>query len=524
MMKIALLLAALLPLASFAQEAGPWQVKARQVSPASGFWPSFWRWAQNAPNTTGDLTVKVMDASGKPIKSATVLAGQSKGNPFPGNQITTDESGIASFRDDAISATPLTVTVAREGYSTVSVAKNTLNTVEITLARIPGERDFGFLAGKVTGFPPGYGRGTLELGILLPAFRPESLLNFDPQQFISSYKVEIDVFGKREVPGNLVLPSQNKWYGIVPISLSKPEFVMPLALGTRAHMSAVVGAVPIGGAVDAINNKDFLGVLNLATFSHAGFTTRRVEVNGDEKFDVDAGQEITPRAAAAKLNSLPPKIDAVALSLFDASGNEGDFIALDVKSLKSEEIKNGAGKIKLGLLKNRRDRDNFYLFTGIFDRNKIADKNATSRSIVGALQKLKITGEEPTAQFNSFLRPISSKGVGKSQRQYRFSSAANGNLRADFLLLNIVSEKNNSLTQGKTRTLLWSVVLPGNAEELALPDLGRPVLPPADASREEKFSWEVIAVKATEAAQAEELDVQSALRGLQHVSTLSQKF
>lgn len=499
------------------------QLKARQVS-TPGFWAAFTSLLRGEKTETADLTVKVLDESGRPLKGATVLVGQKKGEPFADNQAVTDETGNAAFADEKLRlGAALTVTATKSGYSSLSIISNKTNSIELGLTKFKAERDYGFLSGKVNGFPPGHGRGELEFGLFVPAFRPEALMNFDPQQFVSSYKVEIDVFGKREVPGNLVLPPQSKWYGIVPISLSKPEFLMPLSLGTKSYMSAVVGAVGISDAMDAIKQKDFLKALNLAYFTHVGWTTRRVNVDGNEKFDVNATQEVSAKASAAKFAGVGAKLDLVALSLFDPAGDQGDFVALDVKGLKSEEIKNGAGKIKLGLLKQRKTKDDFYLFAALFDRAQLADKNSTSRSIVGSLQKLDHNADEPVSQFKAFLRPIKSNGVKSSNREYRFTSSAASGISPDFVLVNIVSEKKNEFTMGTTRNVIWSSVIPGDAESLSLPDLGKPVLPTPDASKEEKFLWEVIAVKSGSAQRAE-LDVQSALRDLQHVSSLSQKF
>ncbi len=503
------------------------QAKSNNVARVSS-WSQFWsilagRKPVRAP---ADLTIKVTDPNGTPLSGALVLVGSKKGEPFAANFQLTDASGLAQFSDAAIPGKTLPVTASMAGYGTFSLANNSNNNVEIALAPNPTGNDHAFLQGKVNGFPTGYDRRTLEMGMFLPAFKPESLMNFDPQQIISSYKVEIDVFGKREVPGNIVLPPQSKSYGIIPIRLEKPEFIMPLQKGLHTHMTASAGIVPISAAVDAIKAKDFLGVINLSTFTHLAWT-RRMTVNGNERFDLNLSQPLEQKALKAKLANVSPKLDAVAVSMFDPEADFGDFITMDVKSLKSEEIKNGTGNIKLGILSQRKATDRFYVFTGLFDRNQLIPKEKgaeqTSRSIVGSVELVDQSNMQ--ARFQDFLNVIEAKGVDAAKRDYRFSSAANtkANLAPDMILVNIVSEKKNAATMGQTRTVLWSTVIQGNSERLTLPDLGKPVLPPPDAAKEERFLWEVIAFK-SDAAQGAELDVQSALRNVKHVSTLVQKF
>jgi hypothetical protein len=92
--------------------------------------------------------------------------------------------------------------------------------------------------------------------------------------------------------------------------------------------------------------------------------------------------------------------------------------------------------------------------------------------------------------------------------------------------VNIVSQKKNAETQGMTKSILWSAVVKGSADRLALPNLGRPVLPNPDTANGEEFSWEVLALtsNARRPAQDAEFDIQSNIRNLEHVSSLAKKF
>jgi hypothetical protein len=500
------------------------QAKTWQTNRTENFWAKFWNLLQGkAPQEASDLQVKVFDTKGTPLKGASVLVGSKKGSPFEFNQKLTNEKGEATFSDEKIrSGEAIPVTISLNGYTTVSFLNNTQNTLEVKIQKFQNERDFGFLSGKVTGFPSGIGSGILEMGIFIPAFQPQTLINFDPQQFVSSYKVKIDVFGEREVPGNIVLPTQKKRYGIIPISLSKPEFQMPLSKGLSAQMLAMAGNVDISKAMDAMKKKDFLAMINLSTFSHIGFTNKAVTVRGDERFDLNLSQEISQKSTLALFASVPEKTDAIAVSLVDVNGNGSDLLPMDVKSLKSEEIQEGSGSVNLGALKQKKSDDKYFVFAGLFNREEMMNNEANSRWLVGALQPV---NTKSNAQFRAFLKSIRSESVSRSNREYKFTSSANGaqGVRPSLVIFQLVSETENPLTNGKTRNVLWTTLIKGDATQVLLPDLGKPVLPKPDAEKKERFFWEVIAIEG-DARKTQEFDLQTELRNIQHVSTFSQKF
>lgn len=464
-----------------------------------------------------DLLVTVTDASGAPLEGASVMVGEGAGLPFAGNTALTDASGTASFSHEALRGALFTVTASRAGTTTVSLFGQHAGSVQIALAGNERERGSSFLRGKLTGFPPGKGMDSLEVGFFLPAARPESLLAFDVNSIVSPYKVEVDIFGPREIPGNVVLPTQSKMYGFIPISVSKPEFIMPLERGTKAHMGGLIGHVSINKAASLLQKKDFLGVLNLASLTHVGWTRQRMEVRGDETFDLNAGLAVTPAQLTARLSNSPAGLDAVAVSLYDPAGDRGDFVAMDIKALKKEGFQNGGGSIRLGMAKDRLAPENFHVFTALFDNAQMVNQNGP-RAIVGAVRPVR--GQSSVA-FNAFLKPIQALGVGQGQREYRFTKATNGSLAPGLVILNIVAEQKDEETKGKVRKVLWSAVTSGDASALTLPDLGRAVLPAPEAG--ETFRWEVIAVRAS-GASLQNIDLQGSLRDLQDVSTLLQPY
>ncbi|MGZ3695792.1 MAG: hypothetical protein ACXWQO_16955 [Bdellovibrionota bacterium] len=507
-----------------------------QNTPRSSVTPSFWDLVSGRAKLDADLTVKVTDAAtGQPLAGTAVMVGTKNGDPFAENILRTDDQGNAIFTNEALrNGNHFPITAGKAGYTLLTLFQNANNVVEIALQPIPAEKDFSFLQGKVTGFPPGFGSGSLELGLFLPATRPEGLLNFDLSLFVSPYKVKVDIYGQRDVPGNVVMPDQHKWWGLIPINISKPDYIMPLPRGLETHMAAMVGSVPISPAVSAIKDKDYISVLNMATFNHVGWTNRRMTVKGDESFNLNASHEVTPGAITSKVSNVPDNLDVISISLVDPEGDGGDFVAMDLKALKAEEVKNGTAQFKLGMIKNRLQGAGYYIFTGIFDRKQLGGFQflnqpvATTpdyRWIVGSTKPVGSSTRTADTRFSSFLKQMKPTSVGGGNREYHFTSPNSSKLSPDLMIVNIVSEKQNSVTHGKTRSILWSSLVPGAVTDLSLPDLGRPVLPNPDTSNGERFFWEVIAMKLRQRAKPETaIDLQSALRNVEHVSSFTKAF
>jgi hypothetical protein len=464
-----------------------------------------------------DLTVTVTDTDGRPLAGATVLAGSAPGVPFPGNQAVTGADGRATFSSRALRRGAVPVTASLDGFSTVSVLDNRDSLVALSLQRHTDERGYGFVRGHLNGIPR-LGGGDLELGFFIPAARAETLLNFDIQSFVSSYTVKVNVYGDQDIPGNVVLPTQSKHYGIIPIKISKPDYIMPLPTTTDAHMYGIAGGISIKSAVSVVQKKDFLELVNLVRLTNVGWTRERVQIHGNESFDINATHVVQPNNLTAQVSGANG-FDVVAVSLLDPAGDKGDFVAMDVKAIKKENLSNGAGSMRLGQIRSRRALANSYVFAALFDRTQI--DNEASRWVVGSVQP---SGSSSSVSFRRFLNPIRPQSVSADRRDYSFTPPANGGLEPGLMLINIVSEKKNPETMGKTRTVLWSAVIRGGAAHLSLPDLGHPVLPAPDTAAGETFHYEITAVRTGSRPHHGGLDLQASLRDLQDVSTLVQSY
>jgi hypothetical protein len=445
------------------------------------------------------------------------------GNPFPDNILLTDNNGEVHF--PTLKDLSLPVSAGKAGYSNASVFLNHGDTLEISLQPQANDDGVAFMQGQVLDIPHNDKR-TLELGLFLPSFRPGSLLNFNPQEVVSSYRVEIDVYGKRRVPGNLVLPAQDKTYFIFPVHIEKPEFMMPLPRGLSAYMTAIAGNVPMGTAIDMMKEKDFLGILNITTLTHLNWTNKMTVAN-NERFDISTNQALVQRAIHSDFQNVPVGLDAVSISLLDPANDRSDFIPLDIKSIKANEMSGGSGQIQLARLAQLHPTDSLYVFSSIFSHQQlIPDPDGVLHRInfSSVLKKVDSSPASVDVVNSAYLKMIEPISVSADHREYRFTSAANNNanLGVDLVILNVYSERPNATTQGHVRKLLWTGVLPGSSTSLRLPKLGD--MPSVDRP-EERLYWEVIGIHQAQSQEAAKgkIDVQGVLKNLEYVSSVITK-
>ncbi|MGZ3740598.1 MAG: Ig-like domain-containing protein, partial [Bdellovibrionota bacterium] len=128
-----LAMALFLPFTALAEPSLP-QIEAHTVAAPASAWQLLVDTLRGLHPLAGDLQVTVTDSDGHPLAGASVLAGQSAGKPFAGNQTLTDASGVATFTDPSLRGQAVTVTASLNGYATASLLDNKDNSVRIALA------------------------------------------------------------------------------------------------------------------------------------------------------------------------------------------------------------------------------------------------------------------------------------------------------------------------------------------------------------------------------------------------------
>ncbi len=245
-----------------------------------------------------EANIKILNQFGEPIAQAQILIGQTNGNPFKGNFLTTDKSGSASV--PANWTTQEHVTVDAAGYIRHTLLNQNPGDIIIKLnpLYIANRPE---IKGKVSGLPVSNGDKLIDFALVIPAMTRGDLLNFDLNTVISPYSDTISVIGQEaKIPGNVSLPTQKESY-IFPITLSKPIYRLTSTnLGSKRFF-AVRGQFPFKKVIDELQaGKQFYDLVNY--FSIQGGGMRDITLsNPITTLDIPANE----LAFAAKIKTQP---------------------------------------------------------------------------------------------------------------------------------------------------------------------------------------------------------------------------
>ena len=469
------------------------------------------------------LQVRVFDAStGLPIEAASVLVGEKPGAPFADNVSTTDTSGVVEFRASALVANPrLSVSAFKPGFQALTAFAVESRDLDLHLMPAPRMEAMSFQRGKFTGWPTGLGRSRLEMGLFLPAFRASTMMNFDLGKIVSTYKEEMRVFGQvSRIPGNFVLPPQDKTYMFLPVHIEKPEYAMPLEQFSQSHFVSVLGDAPLGDVVSEVRARDYLSAMNLVNFSRVNWTDWRV-VNGENRLDIDANRRLQANQVMSFSPEVPADRDLVALALIDPTGEGRALVPTDLKSFArtakeeplSEEFNPylieelmlpsfaaAAREIKLAALQTEPANAKTYVFSAILDQAQFSARPINEMRFSLALTPVALENGRKVARAGKYFDLITLKSISPDKRNYRFEFNSGTLPAPDYLVLNLVVLAESADGAMETRRIAWSNLLPANVREVTLPEL--PGLDPARLLNAnpsngvtERLQWEVLAVR-----------------------------
>ena len=483
--------------------------------------------ATDIPGAT-EITVLVRDANTEaPIAGTKVLL--SFGRDANGVLDVTDQQGIARFPIVAgADVNSVTFTTAHSDFHKLTVFEVMGQSFELFLQPNPRVEDYVFLEGKFIGWPTGVSVTRAEAGLFLPAFQANTLLDLNLNRVISSHTVPMTVVGNTfQIPGNLVLPPQDKKYGFFTIHLEKPRFIMPVRLGTEGYMVGLMGDVSIKGLVDRAREKDYLGAMNLTRFSKLDWTQWRT-VNGAAEFDIPVNRFLQRNKVESNHQTIPAGLDLVAFSLLDPMGDQKALVPMDIKAMSAAAINRGPtrmsrnpkGVLRLSGLTQSPTGAQTYVFSAILDKEQFATNPGEELVFSGALTR---ANKEVTGLIR-YMGLITQNSVSADHREYQFSLPAIPELTAtdlepEFLVVNVFSETKLTNPKVSLRKLIWASVLPNNSRggSIRLPLIDRsPVLPTPGPN--EKFYWEVIAVRRTLSHNGGVWDSTVSLSNLEHVS------
>ena len=476
---------------------------------------------RTVPESGETLRVRIFDSTTSlPLESATVLIGERAGIPFAGNIAATGSGGGAEFRAAEIAtAAQLSVTAHKAGYQALTIQATRGREVDLFLAPDPRIEAFHFLRGTFTGWPTGIGRTQVEIGLFLPAFRASTILNFDLSQIVSTYKEEIRVLGQAvKVPGNFVLPPQDKVYNFIPVHLEKPNYAMPLASDTQTHMSAIVGDAALASVVTEIRAKDFLAAVNHVNFTKLQWSTW-TSVTGDAALNINASRQLAAQSLTSRHGALPPELDLVVFSMLDPTGEGRALVPMDIKS-RAREVKdtNGAAEstsaapslldralawwstetktdrreVKLTSLTVDPQGAKSYVFSALVDQKQFAERPVSNLRFSVALSPVTLEGGRKVAQTDKYLGLATLKSVSADRREFAFEFSEEAANAPEYLVLNLVVVAKDEALATETRRLVWTTILPPGARSLRLPELPGVSLA---AGPGESLLWEVLAIR-----------------------------
>lgn len=488
-------------------------------------------------STATELEAIVYDAAtGAPLADAAVLVGAKVGDPFPENLAQTDSNGRVRFANAAIvPGQSISLVAWKEGFQALHLVTTTARFVQMFLQPQARPESHVFLRGRFENWPTGIGRSDLEAGLFLPAFRTGTMLNFDLNQVISSYRQEITVAGRTvRVPGNFVMPPQRKFYNIIPVTLEKQEFAMPLALHTQGYRTGILGNVPISQAVSRIQNKDFLGVMNLMKFTHTDWTGWGA-VQGEETLQLPMTKRLRGNAVSSMHSKVPAGLDLVGFHLLDPTGDGRGLIPLDIKSRaktagmsfvdgSEAEDKSASGELKLADLQEDMAGAKRIIFSAVLDQAQLSAQPLRQLRYSAALSPVSGAANQRRSVTEFYMGLVNPGAVSADRQRFQFSFNGSNSLEPDYFAVNILAVVTDTNTGREERRLLWTSLLPGSARELTLPELASagltalPGLRTLTPGREERLYWQVLGVRRELANPSPVWDSLVTIENLRHIT------
>lgn len=292
------------------------------------------------PGIIADLDVTVLeDISEDPVRGATVTVTDSLDQSVATHETSslTGDWGAAHFI--GLAPGQKVVTVEKEGYVTFTLVGVQSPSMTVYLKPLLPTLKGSVGSGTLGGWQASTTSNVVQAGLVFRSLSAFDLLTFQVDSFISPLKDEIDVYGPRKIPSNLVLPEQDVFLPFGSITLDKPTYRLPITNdGKSIRLSGLHGEMKTSEIMNAVQNggKFDIEVLNKLKFSRVGLTSTFVP-NGNFKKDFDAALELVAKHKVT-VNRPPFTADVLVASMTDLSGDRQTLMPTDVKlAINSEK-------------------------------------------------------------------------------------------------------------------------------------------------------------------------------------------
>jgi len=196
------------------------------------------------------LRFQVRNDLGQPVANARILIGHKPGQPFAGNELTSDVRGEWVAPSEWTDAQPISITA--DGYIPATFFSQAPELRDFEIRRQPNAQQRS-VRGETQGFGQLARDGFLDVGLVVPAVSRAQMVNFQISSLISpeSDTIELVLGQKAAIPANLTLPRQRENY-VVPITFDKPGYRLQIATDQPTQMVALHGRFPFRELVDEL--------------------------------------------------------------------------------------------------------------------------------------------------------------------------------------------------------------------------------------------------------------------------------
>lgn len=267
----------------------------------------------------------VVNEEEKPIANATLIIGQTR---HKDNLIITNSKGEA-FIPKNWTATQ-SVTIEASGYIRMTYVdiQPTAQTFQIHKQEA---KDFIEIKGQTKD----YGRlrqdGYIDFALIIPAFTPRNMINFDLSSVISPSSDTVSAAGQKiDLPSNISLPKQRESY-IIPITFEKPEYRSYVRNPGFYKIFATHGRFPFKSVVDDIRaGNSALDVIN--KFEFLGGGQKNLQINNSlNNQDISIREMSFDQTFEVKAPHFHSDVEMLSLSLMNQGGH---FYPSDLKRFK----------------------------------------------------------------------------------------------------------------------------------------------------------------------------------------------
>lgn len=424
--------------------------------------------------------VTILDESDQPIPQASILIGNQPGDPFPGNVVSTNESGQATVPLSWHSELPLTV--QKEGFVTLTIPSSTPGERTFHLSKTEGSKELE-VSGITTNWPRIINNdGKVDFAIVIPSFKRSQIPSFDLSNVISPEIDRITV-GTKEIgiPSNISLPKQSETYIIVPVTLDKLPYRNYARESGDYNYVAARGWFPLQRVVDDIRGgKSFYEVINYFQFESFGNITSHVIDNTGNQ-DVPVSTTALNKVFSVRAPNVGSSQTMLSFSLEERGG---EFFTLDFKRANSGETINlktsttlGATSVlsaitnsasTSGAIQNIGPND---LFNLIREDGKMFD--IATQILKNDFSQMSLSLHNPTQSDPMFLPLVAAPSVSPTGLTTKPPALPAGmEKRGMYAIYSEIKENNSdSKIKSETRTRLWEMHSTNWLSNIALPSV-----------------------------------------------------